>query len=199
MTDPVQPQRLACGAPVAPLVDQIADGRAQTLTAHQQTCRACQAALADLDGQWAPVRRARSEPIAVPRDMVTAVMRRVRDLSPAWSTPVAHRRRGTTQVTRAVVETVVGRAAGAVTGVVLVAGRAARPAPGPRPPDQMPGVEVDVWLVTDEDIPIPDVARRVRARVTRDLSALTGLAVDRFGVSVDAVSASPAGPTAQPV
>ena len=46
---------LACGAEVDPLIEQVADGHAGDLDAHQRDCVHCQAAIAEFAELWAPV------------------------------------------------------------------------------------------------------------------------------------------------
>ena len=48
--------RLPCGRDTDALVEQIADGAGDRRDAHQQTCPHCQAALAEFERLWAPVR-----------------------------------------------------------------------------------------------------------------------------------------------
>ena len=193
------PDRLACGAAVGPLVDQVAEGDAGRLTEHQQACVLCQAALVELDGLWMSVRAARAEHVALPDGVVAAVMRRVRAMTPGpWALSVTSGARGTTTMPREVIETVADHAAAAVGGVVLVSARSARlvsarVSDGPtdlgRTTDPAPQrVDIDVWLVTDDETPIPVVARRVRSRIARELMALTGLSVGQISVRVDAIT-----------
>lgn len=47
---------LACGADADDLLAQVADGRAGERSPHQRQCPHCQAALAEYDRLWSPVR-----------------------------------------------------------------------------------------------------------------------------------------------
>ena len=58
---------LPCGADVDPLLEQVADGRAADLDAHQRDCVHCQAAIAEFTALWAPVAETAARPVPAPR------------------------------------------------------------------------------------------------------------------------------------
>lgn len=76
MSEPLD-ERLACGAAVGDLVDQVADD-APADRNHQSGCPHCQAALAELRSLWEATRVVAAEQVDAPEHLDTAIMRRVR-------------------------------------------------------------------------------------------------------------------------
>lgn len=83
-------QHLACGADVDELLEQVADGDADELTAHQSGCEYCHAALTEFTALWSPVALAAAAPFVVPAglagSLTAAVMADVAKL-PTTATP----------------------------------------------------------------------------------------------------------------
>ena len=71
---------LPCGADVDPVLEQVADGHAADLDAHQQDCVHCQAAIAEFAALWAPVTEAAASPVPAPPGLTAAVMSQIRVL-----------------------------------------------------------------------------------------------------------------------
>ncbi len=71
---------LPCGAEVDPLLEQVADGRAGDLDAHQRDCVHCRAAMAEFTALWDPVAEKAASPVAVPPGLTAAVMSQIRFL-----------------------------------------------------------------------------------------------------------------------
>ena len=58
---------LPCGADVDLLFEQVADGRAADLDAHQRECVHCRAAIAEFTAVWSPVTALAASPVPAPR------------------------------------------------------------------------------------------------------------------------------------
>ena len=71
---------LPCGADVDPVLEQVADGHAADLDAHQRDCVHCQAAIAEFAALWAPVTEAAASPVPAPPGLTAAVMSQIRVL-----------------------------------------------------------------------------------------------------------------------
>ena len=71
---------LPCGADVDPVLEQVADGHAADLDAHQRDCVHCQAAIAEFAALWAPVAEAAASPVPAPAGLTAAVMSQIRVL-----------------------------------------------------------------------------------------------------------------------
>lgn len=69
---------LPCGRTDGVLLDFLADSAPPELSEHIPTCRFCQAELAELDSDWAQVRRAASLPIEPPHGLVERALTAVR-------------------------------------------------------------------------------------------------------------------------
>lgn len=86
-------QHLACGAGVDELLEQVADGHAEELTAHQSGCEYCHAALTEFTALWSPVALAAAAPFVVPAglagSLTAAVMADVAKLPTTVTPPSA--------------------------------------------------------------------------------------------------------------
>jgi uncharacterized alkaline shock family protein YloU len=71
---------LPCGADVDSLLEQVADGHAADLDAHQQDCVHCHAAIAEFGALWAPVTETAASPVPAPPGLTAAVMSQIRVL-----------------------------------------------------------------------------------------------------------------------
>src|ERR1700728_310776 len=71
---------LACGAEVDPLLEQVADGRAADLNAHQRDCVHCQAAIAEFAALWGAVAETAASQVTAPPGLTAAVMSQIRVL-----------------------------------------------------------------------------------------------------------------------
>lgn len=193
--------RLPCGTRVDALLDQVDAGQAQARTPHQLGCPHCQAALAELDALWAPMRALAAERVVAPPGMVVAIMGRVRELANrVWYTLLPESR-GATRIAARVVAVIARRAAAGVPGVRVALGRSTDPvaartveqatrahaAPGTAVGVAGAHLAVDLALATAYDSPIPAVAERVRRAVVRDVRAATGIADVEVNITVDDV------------
>ena len=71
---------LPCGADVDTLLEQVADGHAADLDAHQRDCVHCQAALTEFVALWTPVADTAAHPVPAPPGLTAAVMSQIRVL-----------------------------------------------------------------------------------------------------------------------
>ena len=78
MTVPGADERLPCGRRIQDLLDQVADGLAQQYDSHQQGCTHCQAALAEYDRLWAPVRDLAADPVEAPDSILETALEKIR-------------------------------------------------------------------------------------------------------------------------
>ena len=69
---------LPCGAEIDPLLEQVADGHAAELDAHQRECVHCQAAIAEFTALWAPVTETAATSVPAPPGLTAAVMSQIR-------------------------------------------------------------------------------------------------------------------------
>ena len=72
---------LPCGADVDPLLEQVADGHAAALDAHQRECVHCRAAITEFTVLWRPVTELAASPVAAPPGLAAAVMNQIRVLA----------------------------------------------------------------------------------------------------------------------
>lgn len=193
--------RLPCGAAVAGLFEQVAEGRQDQLSAHQASCPHCRAALAELSELWAPVRALAAERVSAPAGLITAIMSRVRELARELWYAVLPDDRGSTRIAARVIGAIARRSAGGVPGVRVALGRSTEPAQvraARRATEQhaYPGTAVgvaggqlvvDLALAVAYDLPIPQIAGRVQRAVIAEIRALTGVPDIEVNVTVDDV------------
>lgn len=122
MTDATSGDVLPCGAGVDALLDQIAAGRADDRDAHQGQCPHCQAALAEYDRLWAPVRELAASEVRPPDGIMEAALRRIRGTAAEPDYGVIPGPRGTTRVSARVVIVTARETAQAVAGVRVALG-----------------------------------------------------------------------------
>ena len=114
---------LPCGAEVDSLLEQVADGHAGDLDAHQLDCVHCRAAIAEFAELWAPVAEKAVTPVPAPPGLAAAVMRQIRALvSDVWYTLQATDL-GTIRIAARIVATVARDSARMVPGVRVALGR----------------------------------------------------------------------------
>jgi len=196
---------LPCGADLGVLADQIAEDRAPTDPAHQQTCPHCQEALSELDRLWGDVRELAHEEVKTPGGLLSSVMERVRHEraeSPDRSLvlegvvprlvrhALLHSPRGTTQIAQSVIATLVRRKALATPGVRSIR---AEGAAGLLPGEAAGGLSVsvegavvsaEIGLVVEYGVVIPELVMAVRERIGREVEELTGLSLSVLEVRV---------------
>lgn len=179
---------LPCGAPVADLSDQVAQGPAGRRSAHQRTCPYCREVLAGLEHDAALVERLRREPVAPPPDLLGRVMRRVRATAPSGGYAAAAAGPGATRVAGTAVAVVALLAAAETPGVHEVLLARAAPAVGEdrgrAPGGDAPPVRLELELAVVYGRPAAAVAGAVRRTVATTVRRLTGVRVGRVDVTV---------------
>lgn len=203
-------EQLVCGAAVDELLEQVADGHAERLAAHQAGCPHCQAALSEFATLWAPVRELAATPIHAPGDLTAAVMKRVRALiKDVWYT-LHVTEEGAVRVAARIVGLLARDTARQVPGVRVALGRSThdrlarlveKATLGHRHPHAAVGVlgrtaVIDLALAVEYGLPVDQVARQVRQHVIRTLHDRVGLNDVTVNVTVDDVLAPHSGPAA---
>lgn len=199
---------LACGRPLAPLVEQVAEGHPPVDLGHQAGCRHCREALAELEGIWSEVGELAREDVRARSDLVAAAMRRLRTeprereprprSAPLARQPIAthggghallESSFGSTRIAAGVLAAIAGRAALAIPAVRALVGE--RSAAGASHVE-LDGRSVAITLELEAELgpPLPALATAVRAAVLAEIVALAGLA----DVIVNVVVASVADP-----
>ena len=194
-TPPTHDTRLACGRWTGPLVEQVAEGRAGDLDAHQRACPYCRAALAEFDRLWAPVRAVAADRPQVSAALVEAALARVRGASdePDYGridTPLGH-----TRVAARVVVALARHLASQVPGVEVALGRLAVDGHGDSGevvPDVEAGVSggstaVQITLAAAYGQDLQALGERIRGVVARGVREVTGLEPVDVTVHVDDV------------
>lgn len=124
MSEPRLPVELECGAVVADLLEQVAEGHADELTSHQAGCPYCKLTLSRAADSWRAVEGLRAEPVQPSPRLLARVMQRTRAGLEDWQIELGGER-GVTRVSRAVLTSLAFWAASAAPGVREVFG--ARP------------------------------------------------------------------------
>lgn len=208
-------ERLTCGRGVADLLDQVAEGRAGILDAHQERCPHCRAALVEYERLWAPVLEMAAERPAAPVSVLDRALRSLRRTLEHPDYGVLASADGLTLVSARVVVVAAREAAEQVTGVRVALSRSRRdqaddggPVDGgpdtDGPDDGEPdagatgaakveaGVAgrtaaLEITLAADYGSDLVELGDRVRTAVTEQVRALTGLEPDHVLVVVDDV------------
>lgn len=199
MTGSTAGEMLPCGRSWDAVLGQVADGHSEPADQHQQTCPHCQAALAEMERMWAPVRQLAAEPVHAPSALLSKVMEQVRTAArQSWHTLIPAEN-GSTWVAARVIATLARLAAARVPGVRVALGRTTEPRAASRAAaatDQHDasgsavGVAgsstvVELALAAQYDAPLPELAERVRAAVIHDLTRLAGLQNVQVDVTID--------------
>jgi uncharacterized alkaline shock family protein YloU len=205
LLDPAS-QRLACGAEIDEVLEQVADGDADRLNSHQRSCPHCQAAIAEFRLLWAPVQEYARQPVSVPRRLRAMVLKEVdRLVHDVWYT-LQLTEAGAIRVAARVIAAIARDAASRVSGVRVALGRStesrlaqlvATATSGHRHPHAAVGVlgrtaVVDLALAVTYGEPVHEVAREVQRRVIAELKENIGLQSVTVNVTVDDVSPKPA-------
>jgi uncharacterized alkaline shock family protein YloU len=191
--------RLACGASLERLVDQVAEAAPPADGEHQAGCVHCRAALRELERVWADVRALADHRVVVPARVLEDVRRRIRGPRPrAGGTGLPldrvvprllrHARldttRGVTRVADAVLVDLARVALVGVPGVVAARGRAVEvEVEGHR-------VRVRVRVLAAYGPSLPELAERVRRAAAGIIERRAGLEVVGVDVVVEDVVAS---------
>lgn len=165
-------EELPCGADLTALVDQVDSGRLEPVTAHQQHCPDCQAALRDAARSARALGLLAGTDTALPADLIDRVLHEVRRSQPARALlelPVLSRPAvfGALRVHPQVLADLARAAAASNRHVVTVVQCSVAATPG--------DVIVTMGLLVDGAVPLPELARAVRRLVRRAIQRATGI------------------------
>jgi uncharacterized alkaline shock family protein YloU len=192
---------LACGAEVDPLLEQVTEGRAAYLDAHQRECVHCQAAIAEFTALWAPVPETAALSVPVPPGLTAAVMSQIRVLiRDVWYT-LQTTELGAIRIAARIVAALARDSARTVPGVRVALGRstyskmaalAEQATFRHRHPHAAVGVLgrtaiVDLAVAVSYGDPVHQVARDIQRRVITTLREDIGLKTVIVNVVVDDV------------
>ena len=197
MTIPRSDGRLACGRDVQGILDQVAEGRAAELDAHQSGCLHCRAALAEYDRLWSPVRELAAERVEAPASVLEVALEKIRQVVEHADHGLLGSAEGLTRISVRVVVAIARRSAQEVPGVRVALSRY-RPGPGaeggtaaasPRAAAGVTGgtTTVEVTLAADYGTDLVDLGDRVRRAVAARVCELTGMEPASVSVVVDDV------------
>ncbi len=192
---------LPCGAEVDPLLEQVADGRAAGLDAHQRECVHCQAAVRELAALWDPVTELAAAPVSAPPGLTASVMSQIRVLvRDVWYT-LQTTNLGTIQIAARIVAALARDTARMVPGVRVALGRSTNSKLAGlaesatfqhRHPHAAAGVlgrtaVVDLAVAVTYGTPVHEVAREIQQHVIATLRDHIGLQAVAVNVTVDDV------------
>jgi uncharacterized alkaline shock family protein YloU len=192
---------LPCGAEIDPLLEQVADGRAAELDAHQRECLHCQAAIAEFTALWAPVTETAATFVPVPPGLTAAVMSQIRVMTrDIWYT-LQTTELGAIRIAARIVAALARDSARLVPGVRVALGRssygkmaalAAEATFKHRHPHAAVGVLgrtaiVDLAVAVSYGDSAHEVARDIQRHVIRTLREDVGLKTVIVNVTVDDV------------
>ena len=192
---------LPCGAEVDALLEQVADGRAADLDAHQRECVHCQAAIAEFTAVWAPVTETAAAFVPVPPGLTAAVMSQIRVLiRDVWYT-LQTTELGTIRIAARIVAALARDSARLVPGVRVALGRSSHGKMAAlaeeasfkhRHPHAAVGVLgrtaiVDLAVAVGYGDPVHEVARDIQRHVITTLREDVGLQTVVVNVTVDDV------------
>lgn len=184
MTIPLNDDRLPCGTQVADLLDQVADGRGADRDPHQQQCPHCQAALAEYDRLWSPVRELATEHVEAPDSILEAALEQIRQAVEHADYGLVSSADGLTSISARVVVVIARESAQGVSGVRVALSRHLT--------EVSAGVAgataaVQITLAADHGIDLPDLGDRVRRTVADRIRTLTGLEPATVTIVIDDV------------
>lgn len=196
-------ERLRCGRSVEDTLGQVADGRGAERDDHQRSCPHCQAALAEYDRLWAPVRAVAAQRVTAPDSILEAAMARIRGAVEHVDYGVVASSRGLTRISARVVVVAARETAQGVAGVRVALSKHITAAAGTREvrPVTTPrrdGAEVtagvagrstaiEITLAADYGLDLIELGERVRREVTARVRALTDLEPVEVTVIIDDV------------
>ncbi|PKW15313.1 hypothetical protein [Saccharopolyspora spinosa] len=168
---------LPCGRTDGMLLDFLADSAPVELSEHIPTCRFCQAELAELDSDWAQVRRTASLPIEPPHGLVERTLTAVRGVRGGHgAAPVELDQEG-------------GKLRIAQQAVVLLTRRLCLELLAERPGVHLRGCvgdvdEVRVDLTIRYPLPAPELVEAIHRELTAALQAALGAGTPAVWVRV---------------
>lgn len=188
---PLHPDLLPCARSRDEVLDQVARGDAATLDTHQNDCVHCQAALAEYDRLWSPMRDLAAEQADTPEDGIDAALARLRGAIEDTDYATLRGPQGTTRVAARVVVVAARHSAQEVPGVRVALSRGLT---GPHDTDSEVHVGVagtstviEITLAADYGRSLHQLAADVRRAVTDRVRHLTDLDPVQVIVIIDDV------------
>ena len=198
-------ERLPCDRLVEDVLAQVAEGRGADHDAHEWHCPHCQAALAEYDRLWAPIRELAAEPVSPPESIVESALRRIRGAVEHSNYGVVESSDGLTRISARVVVIITRETTQAVPGVRVALSKhltgsavdggdsADGVYPGERGGAEVTAgvaggsTAIEITLAADYGLDLRRLGERVRAEVTARLRALTDLEPVQVNVIIDDV------------
>lgn len=194
--------QLPCGADVDDLIGQVADGAAAERSPHQQDCLHCQAALAEYDKLFAPVRELAAEPVRAPDGTLDEVLRRIRATATDPLYAVISTDRGSTRIAGRVVAVTARISTEQIPGVrtALARDEAITTERGSDVDAGVAGTStaLRITLAASYGEDLPALADRIRATVTHAIRHTTGLQPVEITIIIDDILDGPNRPTDVP-
>lgn len=189
-------RELPCGHLAEDVLAQVADGRGADRDAHQRSCPHCQAALAEYDRLWTPVRELAAEQVDSPESLVESALRRIRGAVEHSDYAVLGTPDGLTRISARVVVVLTREVAQAVPGVRVALSRhltGGAAGAGPEAEAEVTAgvagrsAAVEITLAADYGLDLRRLGEQVRAEVAARLRALTDLEPVEVTVIIDDV------------
>ncbi|GLZ55692.1 Asp23/Gls24 family envelope stress response protein [Actinomycetospora sp. NBRC 106378] len=204
---------LPCGRDPQQLLEQVTEHGPVAVDDHQRSCLHCQAALAEFDRLWAPMRAVAADRPQAPPGVLDSVLSSIRGVSEDPEFARLDEGYGHTRISGRVVAAIARHHAARVAGVRGALGRldraghrrgdrdpefpetsvhSAQPSDMARGPQASAGVAgastaIAIVLAADYGVDLPALADEVRAAVVAGVRAYTGLEPVSVSVVVDEV------------
>ncbi|WP_018332688.1 Asp23/Gls24 family envelope stress response protein [Actinomycetospora chiangmaiensis] len=204
---------LPCGRDPQPLLEQVTEHGAVALDDHQRGCLHCQAALAEFDRLWAPMRSVAADRPQAPPGVLDSVLMSIRGVSEDAEFARIDEGYGHTRISGRVVAAIARHHAARVAGVRGALGKldraghrrgapdpdfpetsvhSAQPSDMARGPQASAGVAgtstaIEIVLAADYGRDLQALADQVRAAVVAGVRANTGLEPVSVSVVIDEV------------
>ncbi len=178
--------RLACGRPVEGVLAQVAEGRSADRDTHQQQCPHCQAALAEYDRLWGPVRELTAQRVTAPDSVVESALRRIRGVVEHPDYGIIDSSQGTTRIAARVVVVTARETAQGVSGVRVALSKHVGDA-GVRAGVAGRSTAIEITLAADYGLDLHALAEQVRRQVEAQVRTLTDLDPVQITVIIDEV------------
>lgn len=188
---------LPCGAAVDEVLAQVADGHAARRSNHQAECPHCQAALAEYDRLWSPVREVADAPVSPPESPLQAALSHIRGTPYDPTCGVLAGDQGQTRIAARVVVVIARETAQDVPGVRVALSRlrlsGAAPVVHENPvrvglAGQSAAIVLTVAATYGTDL--HELAERIRTAVAGQVRAATGLEPVAITIAVEDVFAA---------
>ncbi len=200
---PPEGGQLRCGRSAEDTLAQVADGHGTDRNKHQQSCPHCQAALAEYDRLWEPVREVAAQRVTAPEHLLEAAMAQIRGAVEHTDYGVLPSPSGLTRIAARVVVVTAREIAQGVAGVRValskhITGPAGAPKIRPAGGTRRDGAKVtagvagrsaaiEITLAADYGLDLIELGERVRREVTARVRALTDFEPVQVTVIIDDV------------